>query len=157
MKRNIAALAAGLLFGFGLAVSHMVEPARIIGFLDLAGAWDPSLALVMLAAVAVTLVGYRRILRRPRPLLAQQFELPTRRDLDRKLIVGAGIFGVGWGLAGYCPGPGIAVLGLGTWEAPVFVAAMAAGALAQKWLSARARARPAPVRPPRSTAAGEMQ
>ena len=137
MKRNIAALVAGLLFGFGLALAHMVEPAKIIGFLDIAGAWDPSLALVMAGAVIVTLVAYRLILRRPGPLLAPRFHLPTRQDLDRSLVAGAGIFGIGWGIAGYCPGPGLAALGLGTWEAPVFVAALAAGSLSYKWLSER--------------------
>lgn len=137
MTRNIAALVAGLIFGFGLALSHMVEPTKVIGFLDVAGAWDPSLALVMAGAVIVTLIAYRLILRRPGPLFAPQFYLPTRQDLDRPLIVGAGIFGIGWGVAGYCPGPGIAALGLGTWEAPVFVAALAAGSLSYKWLSER--------------------
>lgn len=135
MMRNLAALAAGILFGVGLAVSHMVEPTKIIAFLDVAGRWDPSLLLVMAGAVGVTLAAYRLILRRPAPLLAPRFYLPTRKDLDRPLLVGAGVFGIGWGLAGYCPGPGIAALGLGTWEAPVFVASLAAGSLTYKWLS----------------------
>jgi len=144
MKQNVAALLAGLLFGVGLALSRMVEPAKVIGFLDVAGDWDPSLAFVMAGAVGVTLVAYRLILRRPVPLLAPRFHLPTKRDIDGPLVAGAGIFGIGWGLAGYCPGPGIAALGLGTWEAPVFVAALAAGALSHKWLSER----PAPEAQP---------
>jgi len=135
MKRNIIALVTGLLFGFGLAVSHMVEPGKVLAFLDVAGNWDPSLLLVMAGGVTVTLVAYRLIRGRTAPLFAPQFYLPTRSALDRPLVVGAGIFGVGWGIAGYCPGPGIAALGLGTWEAPVFVAALAAGSLVYKWLS----------------------
>ncbi|HEX7045787.1 MAG TPA: DUF6691 family protein [Burkholderiales bacterium] len=138
MSRNIAALVAGLIFGFGLAVSRMVEPAKVIGFLDVAGRWDPSLLLVMAGAVGVMFVAYRLIVRRPKPLLAAQFTLPSKLEIDRPLLLGAAIFGVGWGLAGYCPGPGIAALGLGTWEAPVFVAALAAGALAHRWLFERA-------------------
>jgi uncharacterized membrane protein YedE/YeeE len=134
MSKNIAALLSGLLFGFGLAVSHMVEPAKVLAFLDVAGRWDPSLLLVMGAAVTVTFVAFRLISRRSKPLLASQFLIPTRSELDRPLILGAAVFGVGWGLAGYCPGPGIAALGLGTWEAPVFVAALAAGSLMHRWL-----------------------
>ncbi len=134
MSKNIAALLSGLLFGFGLAVSHMVEPAKVLGFLDVAGRWDPSLLLVMGAAVTVTFISFRLISRRSKPLLAPQFLIPTRSELDRPLILGAAVFGVGWGLAGYCPGPGIAALGLGTWEAPVFVVALAAGSLAHRWL-----------------------
>lgn len=134
MSKNIAAFTAGLVFGLGLAVSHMVEPAKVLGFLDIAGRWDPSLLLVMLGAVAVAFVGYRLTARRPKPLLAPRFFLPTKSELDRPLLVGAAVFGIGWGLAGYCPGPGIAALGLGTWEAPVFVAALAAGSLTYRRL-----------------------
>ena len=134
MSKNIAALLSGLLFGLGLAVSHMVEPVKVLGFLDVAGHWDPSLLLVMGAAVTVTFILFRLISRRSKPLFAPQFLVPTRSELDRPLILGAAVFGVGWGLAGYCPGPGIAALGLGTWEAPVFVAALAAGSLAHRWL-----------------------
>ena len=135
MKRNIIALAAGLVFGFGLAVSHMVEPTKVLAFLDVTGNWDPSLLLVMAGGVAISLAAYRLIRGKAAPLFAPQFYLPTRTALDRPLVIGAGIFGVGWGIAGYCPGPGIAALGLGTWEAPVFVAALAAGSLTYKWLS----------------------
>lgn len=134
MGKNIAALLSGLVFGFGLAVSHMVDPAKVLAFLDIAGRWDPSVALVMLSALVVTFLAYRLIGRRSRPLFAAHFLLPTRSELDRPLIVGAAIFGIGWGLAGYCPGPGIAALGVGTWEAPVFVAAIAAGSLTHRWL-----------------------
>lgn len=134
MSKNAAGFVSGLVFGLGLAVSHMVEPAKVLGFLDVAGRWDPSLLLVMVGGVAVAFVGYRAIARRPKPLFAAKFFLPTRSEVDRPLLVGAAIFGVGWGLAGYCPGPAIAALGLGTWEAPVFVAALAAGSLTYRWL-----------------------
>ena len=134
MSKNVAALVAGLVFGFGLAVSHMVEPTKVLAFLDVAGAWDPSLLLVMGGAVIASLIGYRLVARRSKPLFAAKFMLPTKSELDRPLIVGAAIFGVGWGIAGYCPGPGIAALGLGTWEAPVFIFALALGSLAYRWL-----------------------
>jgi hypothetical protein len=134
VSKNVAALLAGLVFGFGLALSHMVEPNKVLGFLDVAGRWDPSLALVMAGALAVTFIAYRLIGRRSRPLLASHFFLPAKSELDRPLIVGAAIFGIGWGLAGYCPGPGIAALGLATWEAPVFIAALAAGSFGHHWL-----------------------
>ncbi len=133
MNKNTAALFSGLVFGFGLAVSHMVDPGKVLGFLDVAGRWDPSLLLVMLGAVVVTFMAYRAISHRPKPLFAPKFFLPTRSELDRPLIAGAAIFGIGWGLAGYCPGPAIAALGLGTWEAPVFVLALAAGSFTHRW------------------------
>jgi hypothetical protein len=145
VSRNVAALLGGLLFGAGLAVSHMVEPTKVLAFLDVAGRWDPSLAFVMFSAVAVTFVAYRLVARRPTPLLDSKFFLPTRTHVDRPLVVGAAIFGVGWGLAGYCPGPAIAALGLGTWEAPVFVAALAAGSLTHRWLLESRPAAPLPA------------
>ena len=126
-----AALLSGLLFGAGLVVSRMVDPTKVQHFLDFAGmatgAWDPSLAFVMAGALAVTAPGYRLILRRKAPLAASAFRLPTRTDIDAKLVVGAAAFGVGWGLAGYCPGPAIASLVFGRAEAAVFVVAMLAG------------------------------
>ena len=105
LKRNLAALAAGLLFGLGLAVAQMTNPLKVLAFLDIFGNWDPSLALVMGGAVAVTLVGFRLVLRQPAPLFDTKFHLPTRRDLDRNLLLGAALFGTGWGIAGFCPGP----------------------------------------------------
>jgi uncharacterized protein len=134
MRRNLAALFSGIVFGLGLAISRMVEPAKVLAFLDVTGEWDPSLLLVMLSAVVVSFIAYRLTSRRTRPLLADKFFLPTKSELDRPLVLGAVIFGIGWGLAGYCPGPAVAALGLGTWEAPVFVAALAAGSLAYRWL-----------------------
>jgi uncharacterized protein len=127
IKEVLVALAGGLLFGVGLAVSGMTQPSKVVGFLDVAGNWDPSLAFVMLGAVLVYFVSNRFVSRRESPLFGARFHLPTRRDLEPKLIGGAALFGVGWGLGGYCPGPGIASLGAGLGTALAFVAAMAAG------------------------------
>jgi len=127
MARNLAALVAGLVFGIGLAVSRMVDPGKVLAFLDVAGRWDPSLALVMAGALAVTLIGYRLALKRPAPLLADGFRLPTRRDVDARLVGGAALFGVGWGLVGFCPGPALASLAYGQLSSVLFVAAMLLG------------------------------
>jgi hypothetical protein len=118
---------AGLLFGLGLVISMMVDPAKVLAFLDVAGAWDPSLALVMAGALAVTAAGYRWVLRRPQPWLAESFSLPTRREIDRPLIGGAALFGLGWGLSGFCPGPALVAVVLRPEGAVPFVAAMLAG------------------------------
>jgi uncharacterized membrane protein YedE/YeeE len=125
--RILAGLLAGLLFGAGLAISQMINPAKVLAFLDVAGAWDPSLAFVMLGAVVVTALGYRFVLRQPKPLLDDSFSVPTRTDVDGRLVIGAAIFGVGWGLGGYCPGPAIASIGFGAMETVVFVIFMAIG------------------------------
>lgn len=117
----------GLLFGLGLVVSQMVNPAKITGFLDLAGNWDPTLLVVMASALVTTLIGYRIVMGRKRPLLESEFHLPTNSVIDRPLIIGAAIFGVGWGLAGLCPGPGITAAALGGAPPWAFVAAMLAG------------------------------
>ncbi|MDI5934710.1 DUF6691 family protein [Halomonas kalidii] len=124
---------AGLLFGLGLGISGMTDPARVLGFLDVAGAWDPTLLFVLGGAVVTTFIGYRLVLRRPHPIYAEAFQLPTRQDLDTRLIGGAALFGIGWGLSGYCPGPAFASLGGLT--APLFalLVAMIAG-----WFLARA-------------------
>lgn len=127
MTRVLGGLLAGLLFGAGIALSGMINPAKVAAFLDVAGAWDPSLAFVMLGAVAVTAVGYRLAFRRARPLFAAGFTLPTRSELDFQLLAGAAIFGVGWGLGGYCPGPALAGLAFGAPETLGFVAGMVAG------------------------------
>jgi uncharacterized membrane protein YedE/YeeE len=127
MARIFASLGAGLLFGLGLAVSQMVNPAKVLGFLDVAGNWDPSLALVMAGAVTVTWIGYRFVLGRPHPVLADTFQLPTRSDIDGKLIIGAAIFGIGWGLIGLCPGPAISSIAYFQTETLYFVPAMLAG------------------------------
>ncbi len=127
MGRTLSGLFAGLVFGAGLTVSGLVNPSKVVAFLDIAGNWDPSLAFVMLGGIAVAAIGFKLVLRRSKPIFDSNFILPTRKDIDRNLIVGAGIFGIGWGLAGYCPGPALAGLGLGAVEAIVFVAAMVAG------------------------------
>lgn len=135
--KSIVSLLAGALFGFGLALAQMTNPAKIIGFLDFSGRWDPTLALVLAGAVSVTLVSFRFILRRSQPVLDTQFYLPTRHDLDARLIAGAAIFGVGWGLAGLCPGPGIAAIAQGVWQPLVFVAGLALGTLALRYIRRR--------------------
>ena len=127
MLHALGALLAGILFGLGLAVSQMINPAKVLGFLDFAGRWDPSLALVMVGALGVTALGYRRALKRPAPLLAEGFELPIAREIDRPLLSGAVLFGIGWGLVGFCPGPAIASLAYGVKESIIFAAAMLAG------------------------------
>ena len=131
----------GLLFCTGLIVAGMSDPAKVLNFLDLAaipsGLWDPSLAFVLLAATAVTFVGYRLVLRRPKPLLDSQFHLPTKTAIETSVIVGPAIFGIGWGLVGLCPGPAFTALGTGRPEAFLFVAAMLAGMLAARRLASR--------------------
>jgi uncharacterized protein len=136
-KQVWVALAAGTLFGVGLALSGMTLPRKVIGFLDVAGDWDPSLAFVMLGAVSVYAVAYRVMARRSRPLFASELALPSQRRVEPRLVVGAAIFGVGWGLAGYCPGPGITSLGSGASHAFLFVAAMLVGSYAGKQLEDR--------------------
>lgn len=128
MKILTAAI-AGIVFGFGLALSGMSDPAKVLGFLDIAGAWDPTLALVMGGALCVTIPGFALAGRRGRPFLDTDFHLPQRRDIDRDLMLGATLFGVGWGIAGLCPGPALADLASGLPAIMAFVAAMAAGAL----------------------------
>ncbi|MGZ8407312.1 MAG: DUF6691 family protein [Caulobacteraceae bacterium] len=131
MNRILAAFACGLLFGVGLTVSQMINPAKVLGFLDVgaipSGGWDPSLALVLLGATATTLIGYRLVFRRHRPLFADAFTLPARRAFDVRLILGAILFGAGWGLVGLCPGPAVAALGVDGLGAVVFVLAMLVG------------------------------
>lgn len=133
----MAATLAGLLFGAGLAISGMVNPAKVLGFLDIAGAWDPSLALVLAGAVGVNLIGYRLVLKRASPLFATRFSLPSARELDVPLLVGAALFGVGWGLVGYCPGPALAALAAGSLKVVGFVVAMIVGSLLVRMLTAR--------------------
>jgi uncharacterized membrane protein YedE/YeeE len=146
MRRNLAALIAGLVFGLGLTISQMVNPAKILAFLDISGNWDPSLILVMIMAVIVTFVGYRLVWTRPKPMFDQNFELPTNREIDTRLIAGASMFGAGWGLVGFCPGPAISALTLGGVPVFVFVAAMIVGMGLFEWLNnARATNTPSPT------------
>ncbi len=141
MKRNAAAFGAGALFAVGLAISGMTRPSKVVGFLDLAGAWDASLAFVMMGAIAVHFVAYRVVLRRPAPLFDVRFHLPTRKDIDGRLVLGAALFGVGWGLGGFCPGPGLVSAAGASLGAVVFVVGMTLGMVIEQAV-ARATARP---------------
>jgi uncharacterized membrane protein YedE/YeeE len=128
MKIKIGAFLGGTLFGVGLAISGMTQPAKIVGFFDFSGSWDPSLAFVMLGALIVYTPVYRWATRTwQHPIWAPSFTLPTRRDIDGRLVVGSAIFGVGWGLGGYCPGPAFTSVGGGSIEALTFGAAMLVG------------------------------
>ncbi|VXC84226.1 conserved membrane hypothetical protein [Pseudomonas sp. 8Z] len=126
---RFSAFICGLLFGLGLLLAGMADPSKVLAFLDLAGAWDPSLALVMVAAIGVAALPMTLARRRSRALLGGAMQLPTRRDLDARLIGGSLLFGVGWGVAGICPGPALAILLLGHWQALLFVVAMLVGML----------------------------
>lgn len=124
---------AGLLFGLGLAISGMTDPARVLGFLDLFGAWDPTLMFVLGGAVATTFIGYRLVFKRTAPIYGEAFQLPTRQDLDGRLIGGAALFGIGWGLSGYCPGPAIAsIAGLSMPLVAMLIAMVAGWYVARK-------------------------
>lgn len=136
----LTSLLAGLVFGLGLIVSGMANPAKVLGFLDLAGRWDPSLALVMAGAIAVGSVAFLLVKNRPRSLLGAEMKLPTARHIDRRLVVGSALFGMGWGIAGFCPGPGLVALGMGESKALVFVAAMLAGMVLFEILEKRRQA-----------------
>jgi uncharacterized protein len=139
--QTLGAFFAGLVFGIGLIVSGMTDPAKVIGFLDLAGRWDPSLAFVMVGAILVGAVGYAVARKRTAAFLGGAMHLPTTRNIDRRLVLGSLVFGAGWGLAGFCPGPAIVSLGAGQDKAVVFVIAMLAGMalyeLADKHLHSR--------------------
>ena len=141
--RIIVSAIAGLMFGLGLIISGMADPAKVLNFLDPFGTWDPSLAFVMLGAIAVTIAGYRLAFHRGRPLLADRLSLPTKTDIDTQLLAGAGLFGIGWGLSGFCPGPAIVSLPLLATGTLVFVPAMLAGMLLARALQSRLRAGPA--------------
>jgi uncharacterized membrane protein YedE/YeeE len=124
----------GLLFGWGLLISGMTDPGKVIGFLDLAGSWDPSLALVMGGAIAVGFFAFGMAKKRTRNFFGGALHLPTSRDIDKRLLLGALLFGAGWGLAGFCPGPGIVSMAAGQPKAMVFVVAMLAGMLVLEWV-----------------------
>lgn len=142
MKNHLTALISGILFGFGLGLSQMIDRDRVLGFLDVAGVWDPTLLFVLGGAVGVTVVAFRFVLKRQHPLFADKFYIPTKRELDFPLVVGAAIFGIGWGIAGYCPGPAIAALVLGIWNPVLFLVGMIGGSLAQKWMANQNQAKP---------------
>jgi len=125
--RLIVALSAGLVFGLGLSMSGMLDPVRVRGFLDIFGAWDPSLAFVLGGAVVIAMIGIQIMRRIGKPVFEKAFHLPGIRVIDRRLVTGSAIFGIGWGLVGLCPGPSIAAMSLGTLQVPVFVLAMVLG------------------------------
>jgi len=128
MLQIVSALAAGLLFGVGLTISQMVNPAKVLGFLDIAGDWDPSLAFVLAGAVGTVALGFLLVGRRwTKPLFAPAFYLPSAQDIDRRLVAGATLFGIGWGLVGLCPGPALATLAVAPAQVSLFVAAMLGG------------------------------
>jgi uncharacterized protein len=141
--RNLLCFAVGLIFGIGLCVSGMTHPDKVLGFLDLAGAWDPSLAFVMAGALAIGFVGFGLAKRRRRDIFGAPLALPERGAIDRRLLLGSAIFGIGWGLAGICPGPGLVDVGFLEPRALVFVAAMAIGMVMYNLVAAAGfRARP---------------
>ena len=133
--RAVSGLLVGLVFGLGLVVSEMTNPAKVQAFLDVFGDWDPSLAFVMGAAVIVTAIGYRLVWRSPGPVFDTQFHVPKNRKIDRRLVTGAFLFGAGWGLVGLCPGPAIAALTIGTKPSAIFLAAMTAGMALHRFVS----------------------
>ncbi len=135
--RIVLTYLTGMVFGLGITVSGMINPAKVVNFFDVLGTWDPSLAFVMAGAVAVTFLGYRLAMRRPAPLLADSFHLPANQRVDRRLLGGAAIFGVGWGIAGCCPGAALPALGTGRIEVFIFVAALIAGIIIARWLLSR--------------------
>ena len=140
MQRSTSALAAGLVFGAGIALSGMGDPSKVLNFFDLFGTWDPSLALVMASALATTALGYRMVFgRRPKPLFEASYNLPTSRVIDSKLVVGSALFGVGWGISGFCPGGAIPALGFAPWPTALFLIAMGGGILLARWLQALPR------------------
>jgi hypothetical protein len=125
--KHLFALLTGLVFGTGIAISGMMDPAKVLNFFDVAGTWDPSLMFVMGGALIVTSIGYRWVWRRSKPLFAQSFQVPTSTRIDSRLIGGAALFGVGWGIAGFCPGAAIPALGTGRWEVALFLVSVTAG------------------------------
>lgn len=127
----------GALFGTGIAMSGMANPAKVINFFDIAGTWDPSLAFVMGGAVIVTFIGYRLVLKRPAPVFEPTFDIPNNQKLDAKLLAGAGVFGIGWGIGGFCPGGALPALGTLDTRVIVFVAALVGGMLATRIIMAR--------------------
>ncbi len=134
MLKNIIGLFAGLLFGIGLLISGMTDPAKVQGFLDVFGAWDISLALVMGGGLAVAIVGVQLARLQQLSWIGTPIDMPTKTTINGKLLIGAMLFGIGWGLVGICPGPGIVLLGTGQWQAYVFIPAMVIGMLIYQWL-----------------------
>ena len=143
--RLVAVYLIGLIFGIGILISGMANPAKVLNFFDIAGTWDPSLIFVMGGALIVTALGYQLVLRQPAPIMAARFDLPTNRALDARLLGGAATFGIGWGIAGFCPGGALPALGTGRTEVFVFVAALLAGIFAARALMKLTATRTAPA------------
>ncbi len=139
--RLISAFVIGLVFGLGITISGMINPAKVLNFFDIAGTWDPSLAFVMAGALGIALPGYRLAFRRQAPALAPAFQLPDTRVIDRRLVLGSATFGIGWGIAGFCPGGALPALGTGNPSVFLFVAALIGGLLLARGLQARFPAR----------------
>jgi uncharacterized membrane protein YedE/YeeE len=132
---TLASFLIGLLFGVGLVISNMINPNKVLNFLDITGDWDPSLLFVMAAATTTTAIGLYFVRKRQKPLLTDKFHYPTKHPIDKELIIGSAIFGIGWGMTGYCPGPAITVLGTFQFEVLYFLAAMILGSLCYTGLS----------------------
>ena len=145
--RHILTLLIGVIFGTGIVISGMANPAKVLNFFDVAGTWDPSLAFVMGGAVIVAFVGYRFVLKRPKPLFEPAFDVPANRTIDARLVLGSGLFGVGWGIAGFCPGGALPALGTLDTRVIIFVAAVMAGMFAARaalhFFAARSKQQPA--------------
>ncbi len=139
--RILSALVIGLIFGLGISLSGMINPAKVLNFFDLAGTWDPSLAFVMGGALAVAIPGYWVVLRRPAPVMDLRFQLPDTRKIDRRLVLGSATFGVGWGIAGFCPGGALPALGTGRLDVVVFIASLILGLLIARFLQQRGLSR----------------
>ncbi|HBR98357.1 MAG TPA: YeeE/YedE family protein [Gammaproteobacteria bacterium] len=135
MNKIFIALLSGIIFGLGLSLSQMTNPNKVIDFLDIFGNWDPSLAFVMMGALAVTFISFRFVLKRPEPIFEEGFHQSKRTDIDKSLLIGAAIFGAGWAMSGYCPGPAVASLGAGNFEALIMVLSIYTGFFSQKWFS----------------------
>lgn len=140
MKRSLSALASGIIFGLGIALSGMGNPAKVMNFFDPLGSWDPSLALVMGGALVTAAIGYRLVFgRRQVPVFDTKFHLPTARRIDAKLVGGSAIFGIGWGISGFCPGGAIPALGFAPWPTALFLLSMGGGILLARWLQTTPR------------------
>ena len=137
LKVLLVSLFAGFLFGLGLTISGMTIPSRVVGFLDVTGTWDPTLAFVMISGIAVNLLSFRFILRRKNPVFTQRFWVPTRREITKNLFVGSTLFGMGWALSGFCPGPAIVSLATGSFDVILFCAAMYLGMRLENWWALR--------------------
>lgn len=136
MAKIIIGFISGIIFGLGLVLSGMSNPAKVLNFLDLFGAFDPSLLFVMGGAIMVVFIGYRFVLKRGKPLFSESFQIPTRKDIDKNLLIGAALFGVGWGIGGFCPGPALSAVFMGSEGIIYFLPAMLLGLIVSKLLKA---------------------